>query len=119
VEAMWLILQQDKPDDYVIATGETHSVREFVEKAFAVIDIKIEWSGVDLDEVGKDAKTGKVLVSIDPRYFRPTEVDLLLGNPTKAKTVLKWNPSATPFDQLVKEMVLKDIELVQKGDMYN
>jgi len=118
VEAMWLILQQDKPDDYVIATGETHSVREFVEKAFAVINIKIEWNGVDLEETGKDAATEKVYVRVDPRYFRPTEVDLLLGNPAKSKKLLGWS-ATTPFEELVKEMVHKDIELVKVGDMYN
>jgi len=118
VEAMWLMLQQEKPDDFVIATGEKHSVREFVEKAFGVIAIKIQWEGEGLDEVGKDAKTQKVLVRIDTRYFRPTEVDLLLGNPTKAKQVLGWSTS-TPFDTLVQEMVEKDIELFKKGDTYN
>lgn len=116
VEAMWLILQQDKPSDYVIATGETHSVREFVEKAFAVINIKIEWSGSGLDEIGKDANTGKVYIRVDPRYFRPTEVDLLLGDPSKAKRELGWSP-ATPFVDLVKEMVEKDIEYAKKGDL--
>jgi len=118
VEAMWLILQQDKPDDYVIATGETHSVKEFAERAFACININIEWSGAELEEVGKDSKTGKVYVRVDPRYFRPTEVDLLWGNPAKSKRVLGWTPK-TPFADLVKEMVTKDIELVKKGDEYN
>lgn len=116
VEAMWLILQKDTPDDYVIATGETHSVREFVEKAFAVINISIEWSGSGLDEIGKDTKTGKVYVRVDPRYFRPTEVDLLLGDPSKAKRELGWSP-AIPFDELVREMVEKDIEYAKKGDV--
>jgi len=118
VEAMWLILQQDHPEDYVIATGETHSVREFVEKAFAVININIVWSGSGLDEVGKDSATGKVYVRVDPRYFRPTEVDLLLGNPAKAKKLLGWVP-ATAFDALVKEMVEKDIEYCKKGDLFS
>jgi GDPmannose 4,6-dehydratase len=118
VRAMWIMLQQDKPDDFVIATGETHSVREFVEKAFGVIGVRIRWEGEGLNEVGIHAENGKVLVRVDPRYFRPTEVDLLLGNPNKAKTVLGWQTSIT-FEQLVKEMVEKDIELFAKGDTNN
>jgi GDPmannose 4,6-dehydratase len=93
-------------------------VREFVEKAFAVIGVTIQWEGEGLDEVGKNAATQKVLVRIDPRYFRPTEVDLLLGNPTKAKQVLGWATSIS-FDSLVQEMVQKDIELFKRGDINN
>jgi len=109
VEAMWLVLQQDKPDDYVIATGETHSVREFVELAFKEIGIEIEWFGKGLNEIGKDRKTGKVLIKIDSRYFRPNEVDFLLGDVTKAKQVLNWVPK-TKFASLIKDMVKKDID---------
>jgi len=118
VEAMWTMLQQEKPDDYVIATGKTHSVREFVEKAFKVIDVTILWSGEGENEVGKDTSTGKEIVKIDPRYFRPTEVDLLQGNPKKAEEILNWRAKTT-FDQLVKEMVEQDIILTAKGDHNN
>ena len=109
VEGMWLILQQDKPDDYVLATGETHTVREFVELAFAEIDIEIEWAGQGVEEIGVDRRTGRKLVEIDPRYFRPTEVDLLLGDATKAEQKLGWKPK-TRFPQLVSEMVRSDLE---------
>lgn len=104
VEAMWLMLQQDEPDDYVIATGETHTVREFVEEAFGIVGISLNWSGEGLDEIGTDAKTGKVLVKIDPKFFRPAEVDLLLGDISKAKRELKWTPK-TKFKDLVGIMV--------------
>jgi GDPmannose 4,6-dehydratase len=107
IEGMWLILQQDKPDDFVLATGEMHSVREFIEKAFAMKDFEIEWKGGGVDEVGIDKKTGRVLVKIDPKYFRPAEVEQLLGNSTKARTILGWKPKIT-FDELVKVMVLHD-----------
>jgi GDPmannose 4,6-dehydratase len=107
VYGMWLMLQQSKPDDFVLATGETHSVREFVEYAFEVIGLKIVWQGSGVDEIGVD-QYGRTLVKIDPKYFRPTEVDLLLGNPTKAKTVLGWHHT-TSFKELVEEMVLADI----------
>src|SRR5690349_13203230 len=90
VEGMWRMLQQDEPDDYVLATGETHTVREFLEKAFAVVGIRLGWRGQGVEEVGVDERTGRVLVRIDPRYFRPTEVDLLLGDPTKARSKLGW-----------------------------
>ena len=100
VEGMWLMLQQDEPDDYVLATGETHSVREFVERAFAVVGRTIDWRGEGVDEKGVDAKTGEVLVEIDPRYFRPTEVDLLLGDAAKARAKLGWKHT-TSFDELV------------------
>jgi GDPmannose 4,6-dehydratase len=111
VEAMWLMLQQEKPDDYVVASGESHSVREFVELAFEQIDIQIIWQGNGLDEKGIDSKTGKVLVAIDPRYFRPSEVEYLLGDPSHARTVLGWKPQIT-FRELVQEMVESDKELI-------
>jgi len=117
VEGMWRMLQQDKPDDYVLATGETHTVREFVEKAFNVVGITIKWKGATgtVDEIGVDASDeSRVIVKIDPRYFRPTEVELLLGDPTKAKNVLGWKYS-TSFDDLVKEMVEMDLQ-VAKGE---
>jgi GDPmannose 4,6-dehydratase len=113
VDAMWLMLQQDKPDDFVIATGETHSVREFTEKAFAALGISVKWTGKGVDETGVNAKTGKTIVCIDPKYFRPTEVDLLLGDPSKAKRALGWKPSVT-FDQLVEIMVKADYEAIKK-----
>jgi GDP-D-mannose dehydratase len=94
---MWLMLQQDKPEDFVLATGETHPVREYVEKAFKVVGVDIVWEGKEENEVGKDKATGKVRVRIDPRYYRPTEVELLLGDPTKAKTKLGWEVSTSPF----------------------
>lgn len=109
VEAMWLMLQQEKPDDYVVATGQTHKVREFVERAFTEAGIKIEWQGSGVEEKGVDKQSGRVLVEIDPRYFRPTEVDLLLGNPEKAKRELGWEPKVT-FEELVRVMVQADIE---------
>jgi len=107
IEGMWLILQQDTPDDFVLATGEMHSVREFIEKAFAMKDLDIEWKGEGLEEVGIDKKTGRVLVKIDPKYFRPAEVEQLLGNSTKARKLLGWKPKIT-FDELVQVMVLHD-----------
>jgi GDPmannose 4,6-dehydratase len=106
-EGMWRILQQPEPDDYVLATGETHSVREFVERAFAETGIEIVWKGRGLDEKGLDARTGRVLVEIDTRYFRPTEVDLLLGDPSKAQAKLGWRHQ-TSFGDLVHEMVEAD-----------
>jgi len=108
VEAMWLMLQQNEPKDYVIATGKTHTVREFVNMAFNEVGFVLEWSGKGLNEVAKDAKTGKVLVSIDPRHFRPTEVELLLGDPTKAESELGWTAKTTLQD-LVSEMVQYDL----------
>ncbi len=108
VRAMWLILQQDHPGDYVIATGETHSVREFAEAAFQAAGIEIEWRGEGLDEEGVDPQTGRVLVDIDPWYFRPTEVDLLIGDAAKAREELGWTPSVT-FDELVRIMVEADL----------
>jgi len=114
VEAMWLILQAEKPDDYVCATGETRTVREFVEKAFSHVGITIEWEGTGVDEVGKNKANGDVLVKINPKFYRPTEVELLLGDPTKAKTVLKWQHRYT-FDQLVQEMVEEDVKLMKRN----
>jgi len=108
VECMWLMLQQEKPEDFVIATGETRTVREFVEKAFEVAGINICWTGEGVNEKGFDAATGKVLVEVSPEFFRPAEVDLLLGDPTKAKTVLGWNPRKTTFEELVRRMVEHD-----------
>lgn len=109
VECMWLMLQQEKPEDFVIATGETRTVREFVEKAFEVAGINICWTGEGVDEKGFDAATGKVLVEVSSEFFRPAEVDLLLGDPTKAKTVLGWNPRKTTFEELVRRMVEYDL----------
>jgi GDPmannose 4,6-dehydratase len=111
VEGMWRILQQPEPDDYVLATGEIHSVREFVEKAFAQIDVPIAWEGVGVEEKGLDAKSGRVLVQVDPRYFRPTEVDLLVGDPSKARSKLGWQHKIS-FEQLVAEMVAADLETI-------
>ena len=113
VEGMWLILQQGEPDDYVLATGETHSVREYVEKAFAVVGRRIDWRGKGRDERGIDAKTGAELVEVDARYFRPTEVDVLLGDASKARTKLGWTHRVS-FDELVTEMVKSDIELLKR-----
>src|SRR3546814_20862610 len=110
---MWRILQQDRPDDDVLATGETHSVREFVELAFAEIGRTIAWQGSGKDETGVDADSGEVLVKIDPRYFRPTEVDFLLGDPGKARRVLGWRHT-TSFPQLVRAMVATDLEVVKQ-----
>ena len=108
VEGMHLILQADKPDDFVLATGETRSVREMVELAFAQVDRRIEWRGKGVDETGVDAKSGKTVVKIDPTYFRPTEVDLLIGDASKARKALGWAPKRT-FAQLVREMVASDL----------
>ncbi|MFQ6018187.1 MAG: GDP-mannose 4,6-dehydratase [Kiloniellaceae bacterium] len=107
VDGMWRIVQQDKPDDYVLATGETHSVRQFVELAFAHVGRPIEWRGKGVEEKGLDAKSGQVLIEVDPRYFRPTEVDLLRGDPTKAQEKLGWRHN-TSFEELVQEMVEAD-----------
>lgn len=114
VECMWLMLQHPTPEDFVIATGEMHSVREFVTKAFAEAGINIRWEGKGIDEKGIDVATGKVLVGVDPKYFRPAEVEQLLGDPTKAKTLLGWNPTKTSFDELIKKMVHYDLEYVEK-----
>jgi GDPmannose 4,6-dehydratase len=114
VEGMWRIVQQDRPDDYVLATGETHSVREFVELAFAEVDRTIVWNGEGVDETGLDSETGAVLVRIDPRYFRPTEVDLLIGDPSKAKARLGWQHT-TSFHELLKEMVASDLAAARQA----
>jgi GDPmannose 4,6-dehydratase len=114
VSAMWLILQQDVPDDYVIATGETHSVREFVELAFVKIGIMIQWCDQGINEKGYDADSGKILVELDPDHFRPTDVDVLLGDSTKAKSKLGWEPKVK-FDELVAMMVDADLEIVRKS----
>jgi GDPmannose 4,6-dehydratase len=111
VEGMWLILQHDEPDDYVLATGESHSVREFVEKAFAHVGCKLNWHGSGVDEKGIDAADGRVLVEVDKRYFRPTEVDSLLGDPGKARATLGWRHKTT-FEALVKDMVEADLAAV-------
>jgi GDPmannose 4,6-dehydratase len=113
VEGMWRIVQQPEPGDYVLATGEDHSVRELAELAFAEIGIEIVWRGVGVQEQGRDAKDGRILVEIDPGYFRPTEVDMLLGDPTKARTRLGWQHQIT-FPQLVSEMVANDIAAMRK-----
>jgi GDPmannose 4,6-dehydratase len=116
VRAMWLMLQQDEPDDYVVATGEAHSVREFVEKAFREVGIEIAWEGTGVDEAGKDVATGDVLIKIEPRYFRPTEVEFLLGDPSKAKEKLGWEPKMS-FDKLVKIMVREDLREAERDYM--
>lgn len=114
VECMWLMLQHDVPEDFVIATGEMHTVREFITKSFKVAGIEIVWEGTGENEKGIDKATGKILVEVDPKYFRPAEVELLLGDPTKAKTLLGWNPTKTSFDELVEIMVKHDLALAQK-----
>jgi GDPmannose 4,6-dehydratase len=116
VECMWLMLQHHKPEDFVIATGEMHTVREFVTLAFKEVGIELKWEGSGVDEKGIDISTNKVLVEVDPKYFRPTEVELLLGDPTKAKTILGWNPTKTSFEELVKIMVKSDMKLVERED---
>ena len=113
VNAMWLMLQQDKPADYVIASHETHTVREFVELSFAEVGMNVVWEGEGVDEVGKDAATGKVVVKINPKFYRPAEVDLLLGNPTKAEKELGWKREVS-FKELVSRMVRNDLALVEK-----
>lgn len=112
VECMWLMLQHDKPEDFVIATGEQHSVREFATLAFHYAGIEIEWQGEGINERGIDKSTGKTLIEVDPRFFRPSEVDQLLGDPTKARTLLGWNPAATSFEELVRIMVEHDMKSV-------
>ena len=114
VECMWLIMQQDKPEDFVIATGVQHTVRDFTEKAFATNGITIRWEGTGIDEKGYDAATGKMLVCVNPQWFRPTDVDNLWGDPTKAKTVLGWNPQSTTYEQLVEIMAKHDRERAKR-----
>ena len=114
VECMWLMLQHDTPEDFVIATGEMHSVREFCTHAFAEAGIQLRWDGEGINEKGIDVSSGKVLVEVDPKYFRPAEVEQLMGDPTKAKTLLGWNPRRTSFEELVKLMVKHDMKFVRK-----
>lgn len=114
VECMWLMLQHDTPEDFVIATGEYHTVREFTTLAFAELGIELEWQGEGVEEKGIDKATGKVIVEVDPKYFRPAEVDQLLGDPTKAKTLLGWNPQKTSFRELIRIMVNHDMKKVRK-----
>jgi GDPmannose 4,6-dehydratase len=116
VECMWLMLQHDTPEDFVIATGEMHTVREFTTLAFKEAGIEIEWHGNGIEEQGIDKSTGNVLVEVDPKYFRPTEVEQLLGDPSKAKSLLKWNPIKTSFEELVKIMVESDMKLVEREE---
>ena len=111
---MWLILQQPNPDDFVIATGEYHTVREFATLAFEHVGIHLEWKGEGVEEKGIDKATGRILVEVDPKYFRPAEVDQLLGDPSKAKTVLGWNPRKTSFPDLVRIMVDHDMRFARK-----
>jgi len=118
VEAMWLMLQQPEPEDFVIATGETHSVREFAEMVFAQLDMPLNWQGHGVHEKGIDARTGKVIIEIDPKYFRPTEVDLLLGDATKARTKLCWNPRVG-FKSLAEMMVKSDLHLAEREKRAN
>ncbi|EOA09971.1 GDP-mannose 4,6-dehydratase [Porphyromonas gingivalis JCVI SC001] len=117
VECMWLMLQHDIPEDFVIATGEMHSVREFATLAFREVGIELEWKGCGVEEQGIDIATGRVLVEVDPKYFRPCEVDQLLGDPTKAKTLLRWNPTKTSFEELVRIMIEADMRFVRKLHM--
>ena len=114
VECMWLIMQQDKPEDFVIATGVQHTVRDFTEKAFAANGITIRWEGSGIEEKGYDVATGKMLVCVNPQWFRPTDVDNLWGDPTKAKTVLGWNPQSTTYEQLVEIMARHDRERAKR-----
>ena len=114
IECMWLMLQQPEPEDYVIATGENHSVREFVTLAFHYAGMELEWRGNGLEEKGVDKATGRVLVAVDPRFFRPAEVEQLLGDPSKARTKLGWEPKKTSFEELVRIMVENDIKKVQR-----
>ena len=114
VESMWLMLQQERPDDYVIATGQNHTVREFCFLAFREAGISLRWEGEGQDEKGIDSATGRILVEVDPKYFRPAEVDQLLGDPSKARRILGWNPQKTTFEELVRIMVRHDMEEVRK-----
>ncbi len=114
VECMWLMLQHDVPEDFVIATGEQHTVRDFTQRAFAEVGIQLRFEGEGIDEKGIDTKTGKVVVRVNKAWFRPTDVDTLLGDPTKAKTVLGWNPQKTSYEQLVKLMARHDLELAKQ-----
>ena len=119
IECMWLILQHDTPEDFVIATGEMHTVREFATLAFREVGITLRWEGQGVDEKGIDTQTGKTIVEVDPKYFRPAEVEQLLGNPTKAKTLLGWNPKQTSFEELVHIMAEHDMKFVKKLHLRN
>ena len=114
VECMWMMLQQEQPEDFVIATGEMHTVREFCELAFKEAGIDIRWEGQGVNEKGIDTQTNRILIEVDPKYFRPCEVEQLLGDPTKAKTMLGWNPTKTSFRELIKKMVEHDMLFVKK-----
>ena len=118
VECMWLIMQQEKPEDFVIATGEQYSVKQFCELAFKEVGIELEWQGYGIEEKGIDKKTRRVVIEVDSRYFRPSEVDTLLGDPTKAKEKLGWNPRKTSFEELVKIMIKHDLEFVERDYNY-
>jgi GDP-D-mannose dehydratase len=109
---MWLMLQQDEPKDYIIATGETHTVREFVELAFNEVDIEIEWEGKGINEIGRNKGNGKIIVELDPRYFRPAEVEILMGDASKAKNELGWIPK-TSLQELISEMVHFDLSQIK------
>jgi GDPmannose 4,6-dehydratase len=113
VLAQWLVLQQDQPEDFVIATGEQHSVREFVERAASLCELRLEWRGKGVEETGVDASSGRIIVRIDPRYFRPAEVESLLGDPSKAKAKLGWTATVS-FADLINEMVVADRELARR-----
>jgi GDPmannose 4,6-dehydratase len=114
VECMWLMLQHDRPEDFVIATGQMHTVREFCTGAFREAGIALKWEGKGPEEKGLDAKTGRVIIEVDPNYFRPAEVEQLLGDPSKARTLLGWNPNKTSFEQLIKRMVEHDMRFARK-----
>jgi GDPmannose 4,6-dehydratase len=118
VEAMWLMLQQEEPDDYVVATGETRSVRDFAEKVFSRLDMPLAWQGTGMHEKGIDTRSGRIVIEVDPKYFRPAEVDLLLGDPTKAKRALGWSPK-TDLDALVAMMADADLELAEREQRAN
>jgi GDPmannose 4,6-dehydratase len=115
---MWLMLQQEEPDDYVVATGETRSVRDFAEKVFSRLDMPLAWQGTGMHEKGIDTRSGRIVIEVDPKYFRPAEVDLLLGDPTKAKRALGWSPK-TDLDALVAMMADADLELAEREQRAN
>lgn len=117
VECMWLMLQHENPEDFVIATGEMHTVRYFCDLAFREVGIELKWEGQELDERGINVSTNEVVIEVDPKYFRPTEVDQLLGNPYKASSTLGWNPNKTSLEELVRIMVKHDIELIEKESL--